>query len=112
MDIVSRTWITTLLTPEESSTQVEVCFLDAIRAGGLTELLHDRVCRDSDGTHTSCYEQLRQAVLSSTSGQLDIAMDAGLRPTYPQVLTFPPRRGLISLNSTRFGAFCMHCLSY
>lgn len=35
---MSRKWIATLVCAEESSTQVEVCFTDALRAEGLLEL--------------------------------------------------------------------------
>jgi transposase InsO family protein len=83
LDIVSRKWITTLVSPEESSTQVEVCFLDAIRAEGLTDLIdeHDgHVCLSTDGEHTACYEQLRQALLSGKRERLEEVLDAGLRP--------------------------------
>ena len=38
LDVVSRKWIATLVCAEESSTQVEVCFTDALRAEDLLEL--------------------------------------------------------------------------
>lgn len=38
LDIVSRKWIGTLTSPEETSTQIEVAFLAALEAEGLLEL--------------------------------------------------------------------------
>jgi putative transposase len=38
LDVVSRKWITTLVCAEETSTQVEVVFTNALRAEGLLEL--------------------------------------------------------------------------
>ena len=38
LDVVSRKWIATLVCAEETSSQVEVVFLDALRAEGLLEL--------------------------------------------------------------------------
>ncbi len=39
MDVVSRRWLTTLVSAEETSTQVEVAFTDALRAEGLDSRL-------------------------------------------------------------------------
>ena len=39
LDIVSRKWLASLVSAEETSTQVEVCFTDALAAEGLDELL-------------------------------------------------------------------------
>jgi len=38
LDVVSRKWVATLVCAEESSTQVEVVFLDALQSEGLLEL--------------------------------------------------------------------------
>ena len=82
IDIVSRKWITTLVSAEESSTQVEVCFLDALRAEGLMELLdaHDTHDCGPGADGVGCYERLRQALLSGTPERLTEAVDAGAIP--------------------------------
>ncbi len=43
MDVVSRRWLTTLVCTEESSTQVEVAFTDALHAEGLAERIEARL---------------------------------------------------------------------
>ena len=42
MDLVTRKWITELVSIEETSTQVQVVFLDALEAEGLLELIEAR----------------------------------------------------------------------
>ena len=42
MDLVTRKWITELVSAEETSTQVQVVFLDALEAEGLLELVEAR----------------------------------------------------------------------
>lgn len=42
-DVVSRRWLTTLVSAEESSTQVEVAFTDALHAEGLAERIDARL---------------------------------------------------------------------
>jgi hypothetical protein len=39
MDLVTRKWICELVSIEETSTQVQVVFMDALDAGGLLELI-------------------------------------------------------------------------
>jgi putative transposase len=39
LDIVSRKWLASLVSAEETSTQIEVCFTDALTAAGLDQLL-------------------------------------------------------------------------
>src|SRR5215212_2478076 len=39
LDIVSRKWLASLVSAEETSTQIEVCFTDALTAEGLDQLL-------------------------------------------------------------------------
>jgi transposase InsO family protein len=43
MDVVSRKWLATLVSAEETSTQVEACFLTALAETGLEELLDTRL---------------------------------------------------------------------
>ncbi len=43
VDLVSRKWITTLLSPEETATQAQVLFLAALEAEGLIEGVEDRL---------------------------------------------------------------------
>ena len=43
IDLVSRKWIATLLAAEESSTQAQVVFLDALEAEGLLPLVEERL---------------------------------------------------------------------
>jgi putative transposase len=42
MDLVTRKWITELVSPEETSTQVQVVFMDALEIEGLLELVEAR----------------------------------------------------------------------
>ena len=42
MDLVTRKWITELVSSEETSTQVQVVFMDALEAEGLLELIEAR----------------------------------------------------------------------
>ena len=48
IDVVSRKWITTLLTPEATSTQVKVLFLAALDAEGLLDALEWRLDQPGD----------------------------------------------------------------
>ena len=43
MDVVSRRWLTTLVSAEETSTQVEVAFLAALREEGLSDRIDQRL---------------------------------------------------------------------
>jgi putative transposase len=43
IDLVSRKWIATLLSPEETALQTQIVFLDAIEAEGLIELVDERL---------------------------------------------------------------------
>lgn len=69
LDMVSRKWIATLCSAQETSSQVEVCFLDALQAEGMLIEL-DR--RDTAA--------LRQALLSGERDQLERAVDDGQLP--------------------------------
>jgi len=69
LDMVSRKWVATLCSPEETSTQVEVCFLEALEAEGLLDLV--------DQLQT---EQLRQALMSGEREQIETAVGDGQLP--------------------------------
>jgi len=69
MDMVSRKWLATVCSAEETSTQVEVAFLAALEAEGL---LQEIDVRDT--------EQLRQALLSGQADQLTDAVEGGQVP--------------------------------
>jgi putative transposase len=69
LDIVSRKWIGTLTSPEESSTQVEVAFLAALEAEGLLELADQRAT-----------EKLRAALLSGHRDRIHALADDGEVP--------------------------------
>jgi transposase InsO family protein len=69
LDMVSRKWVATLCSPEETSTQVEACFLAALEAEGLLEQIDQR---DT--------EQLRQALLCGERDQLEAAVADGQLP--------------------------------
>jgi putative transposase len=43
IDIVSRKWLASLVSAEETATQIEVCFTDALAAAGLHTLLDDQL---------------------------------------------------------------------
>ena len=43
IDLVSRKWITTLLSPEETATQTQVIFLQGLEAEGLLEAIEDHL---------------------------------------------------------------------
>jgi len=68
LDMVSRKWVATLCSPEETSTQVEVCFLAALETEGLLDLVDQRQT-----------EQLRQALMSGEREAIETAIgDGGL----------------------------------
>ena len=69
LDMVSRKWVATLVSAEETSTQVEVCFLAALEAEGLLEVIDQR---DT--------ERLRRALLSGHPEQIEAAVDGGQVP--------------------------------
>ena len=54
MDLVTRKWITELVSIEETSTQVHVVFMDALEAEGLLELVAAR--QDATPADTSPFE--------------------------------------------------------
>ena len=69
LDMVSRKWLATLCSPEETSTQVEACFLAALEAEALLEVID---LRDT--------EQLRQALLSGEPEQIEAVTGTGQLP--------------------------------
>jgi transposase InsO family protein len=69
VDMVSRKWLTMLVSPEETSTQVEVAFTAALDAEGLLDLVDER-------TTTA----LRAALLSADRDALDAVIDDGVLP--------------------------------
>lgn len=96
LDIVSRKWLTTLVSAEESSTQVEVCFLDALRSEGLMDLIEERDDHDCDVE--DCYEHLRQALLSGSPERLNEAVAGG---TVPLLLTISDNGPQMRSHTTR-----------
>lgn len=48
IDVVSRYWLATLVSAEESSTQVEACFLDALQTQGLMQAIEARDREESE----------------------------------------------------------------
>jgi putative transposase len=69
LDIVSRKWIATLTSPEETSTQVETAFLAALEAEGLLELADQRAT-----------EALRAALNSGDRQRIHDLTDQGQVP--------------------------------
>lgn len=69
LDIVSRKWITTVVSAEESSTQVEVAFIDALEAEGLWEAVDERATT-----------ALIAALASGDRDTVDSAIGDGQRP--------------------------------
>ena len=69
LDMVSRKWVATVCSPEETSTQVETCFLAALEAEGLLETAE---ARETEG--------LRQALLSGEREELEAVIDKGQLP--------------------------------
>jgi len=69
LDMVSRKWVATLCSPEETSTQVEACFLAALEAEGLLDIV--------DALQT---DRLRQALLCGERDQLEAVIDDGQLP--------------------------------
>ena len=67
--MVSRKWVATLVSAEETSTQVEACFLAALDAEGLLDLI--------DARDTA---ELRDALLSGQPEQIEKAVDHGQVP--------------------------------
>ena len=95
LDMVSRKWIATLVSAEETSTQVEVCFLAALEAEGLLEVI--------DARDTA---QLREALLSGHPEQIERAVDGGQVPLLLAVSDNGPRCG-----PTRPGSSSPACTS-
>jgi putative transposase len=48
MDLVTRKWLVTLVSAEETSTQIQVAFIEALEAEGLMELIEARVDQTVD----------------------------------------------------------------
>lgn len=69
LDMVSRKWVATLVSAEETSTQVEVCFLAALESEGLLEVIDQRDTA-----------QLRQALLSGQPEEIQRAIGEGQVP--------------------------------
>ena len=69
LDMVSRKWIATLVSAEETSTQVETCFLTALQDEGLLELADQRTTA-----------ALREALLSGDREQIETVIDDGELP--------------------------------
>jgi putative transposase len=69
LDMVSRKWLATLCSPEETSTQVEACFLAALEAERLLEVID---ARDT--------ERLREALLTGEAEQIENVIDDGQLP--------------------------------
>ncbi len=95
LDMVSRKWIATLVSAEETSTQVEVCFLAvALEAEGLLEVI--------DARDTA---QLREALLSGHPEQIERAVDGGQVPLLLAVSDNGPQ---MRSHSTREFLACVH----
>ena len=69
LDMVSRKWIATLCSPEETSTQVENCFLAGLEAEGLLDVV--------DARHTAA---LRQALLCGAREEIEAVINDGALP--------------------------------
>ncbi len=69
LDMVSRKWIATVVSVEETSTQVEVCFLAALESEGLIDVVDARQS-----------EQLRAALLSGQPEKIEQAITEGQVP--------------------------------
>ena len=52
-DMVSRKWLATIVSAEETSTQVQLVFTDALEAEGLLEVPDDDQRRAADGDERS-----------------------------------------------------------
>ena len=56
MDVVSRKWLTTLVSAEETSTQVEVAFLTALREQGLQDRIDERLLAKLRAGHVTAVD--------------------------------------------------------
>jgi putative transposase len=100
LDVVSRKWLTTLTSPEETSTQVEVAFTTALEAEGLLELADTRATA-----------ALRAALASADREQIHALTDTGQVPLLlaisdngPQMRSHSTREFLAGMAiATRFG---------
>ena len=97
LDMVSRKWIATLVSAEETSTQVGVCFLAALEGEGLLEVID---ARDT--------EILREALLSGQPEDIEAAIDGGQVPLLlavsdngPQMRSHTTREFAMRLSSCR-----------
>lgn len=93
LDLVSRKWLATLVSAEESSTQVEACFLDALDA----ERLLDQI----DARQT---EALREALLSGDADKIGTVIDDGQIPLLLVVSDNGPQ--MRSISTREFLAGC------
>jgi len=69
LDMVSRKWIATLCSPEETSTQVETCFLAGLEAEGLLDLVDQRATT-----------ALRKALLTGDHEKIQTVINDGELP--------------------------------
>jgi putative transposase len=67
MDLVTRKWICEVVSGEETSTQVQVAFTDALELEGLLELLEGRQDRVADPAAASLDAQLLAPILLAVS---------------------------------------------
>jgi transposase InsO family protein len=100
LDVVSRKWLATLTSPQETSTQVEVAFTAALEAEGLLELADERATK-----------ALRAALLSADRDRIHALADDGQIPLLlaisdngPQMRSHSTREFLAGMAiATRFG---------
>jgi putative transposase len=87
LDVVSRKWLATLTSAEETSTQVEVCFTAALEAEGLLDLADERAT-----------EALREAI---ASGERDQVQDLAGEGQLPLLLAISDNGPQMRSHSTR-----------
>jgi hypothetical protein len=78
MDLVTRKWLATIVSTEETSTQVQVVFTDALEAEGL---LDEALERGADGLIDPTTDDERRPILlavSDNGGADDLRVDAGV----------------------------------
>ena len=100
IDVVSRKWLTTLTSAEESSTQVEVAFTAALEAEGLLELAD---ARSTDALRGALARGDRQRVHElADAGQLPLLL--AVSDNGPQMRSHTTREFLAGMAiATRFG---------
>jgi len=88
LDVVSRYWLSTLVSAEETSTQVEACFLDALQDQGL---LAQADARDTLALRAALLSGQPEAIEQVITGQQQVPMLLAVSDNGPQMRSHSTR---------------------